>query len=322
MNRAVDQKDHILSSASAKAIAELGTALSFDDDVRPALTAARIEPVEAKAFAQGGSEFFAFRFPGTRDHISETLAALDLADPNVVSRVLRVIVRIARVFAAGTGVDKAKLIRLANALGDDADRIESDPDLGDDKSVGGSAYAVVEGQVSGKVGKVTINKAAIAKMMRDIQREFDRHPIQIPVSADTPELRAAGGATTVYNGPVIMGDANNAQLAWGNNTVHQTQNVTEQIAPGFEVIAQAVAKTLEGLAAVGLNDEDRQEAEAVATEILEEVTNAQPNQGKLKRALMALKGFLAPIATGVSAGAGEGAQEWARTAIKQLGVPF
>jgi hypothetical protein len=33
-----------------------------------------------------------------------------------------------------------------------------------------------------------INRQAIAKMMRDIQREFDKHPIRVPVETDGPAL--------------------------------------------------------------------------------------------------------------------------------------
>jgi hypothetical protein len=44
--------------------------------------------------------------------------------------------------------------------------------------------------------------------------------------------------TVIINGPVIHGNANGAQLAWGNQTVHQKR--IEQIAPGYEAVAQAV----------------------------------------------------------------------------------
>ena len=53
-----------------------------------------------------------------------------------------------------------------------------------------------------------------------------------------------------------------------------------------------------------------------------EVTQPQPDRGKIRRAINALKGFLAPIATGLARGGGQGAQEWAKTAIEQLGSPF
>ena len=62
-----------------------------------------------------------------------------------------------------------------------------------------------------------INKQAIAKMMREMQREFDRHPIRLPLETEGPVAR--DGTTTgktVYNGPVIYGSADGAQLAWSN----------------------------------------------------------------------------------------------------------
>jgi hypothetical protein len=170
---------------------------------------------------------------------------------------------------------------------------------------------------------VTINKQAIAKMMRDIQREFDKHPIRVPIETDGSKLPT--GATfgnTVYNGPVFHGDANGAQLAWGSHMVNQTQNHSQQIAPGFEAIANAVVRTLEQLPAVGLAEHDQQDADEAARAVLTEVTQPQPDRGKIRRALSALKGLLAPVALGLAAGTAEGAQEWAKTAIEQLGIPF
>lgn len=179
-----------------------------------------------------------------------------------------------------------------------------------------------------------IDKRAIAKLMKDMQREFDKHPIRVPMKAQTPRIqrRPALGpgafdsgdvGTTIYNGPVIQGSADAAQLAWGNQTVHQQAvNRTEQIAPGFEAIAQAVVSTLGQLPNIGLAEEDEQDAEAAASEILAEVTQPEPDRGKVRRSLSALKWFLMPVATGVSTGAGEGAQEWAKTAIEQLGAAF
>jgi hypothetical protein len=101
--------------------------------------------------------------------------------------------------------------------------------------------------------------------------------------------------------------------------LYQTQNRTEQIAPGFEVIAQAVAKTLEGLPCAGLAEDDQQDAGAAARDVLAEVTRPVPDRGKIRRALSSLKGFLAPIAMGLAEGS---AHEWARMAIEQLSRPF
>ena len=57
-----------------------------------------------------------------------------------------------------------------------------------------------------------------------------------------------------------------------------------------------------------------------AAEIVAEVTTEQPDTGKLRRAVKMLKGVLAPIGAGVAAATTAEAQEWARTAIEQLGA--
>ncbi|WP_020498847.1 hypothetical protein [Sciscionella marina] len=121
---------------------------------------------------------------------------------------------------------------------------------------------------------------------------------------------------------MIYGNADGAQLAWDNQTVNQVQDQTQHIAPGFELIAQAVAHTLENLPLLGLSEQDQQDAEDAAKEVLEEVTQDEPKPGRIRRALSAIKWFLTPVATGVATGAGEGAQEWAKTAIEHLSVPF
>lgn len=172
--------------------------------------------------------------------------------------------------------------------------------------------------------KVTINKRGIAKMMRDTQKEFDKHPIKVPVNVDGPNRPASNatpGPTTINYGPVIHGSADGAQLAWNNSgTVDQSQNSSEQqIASGFELLAQALISTREGLSDLGLVDEDLMDAQAAADDALAEVTQPEPDRSKLRRAVAALKGFLAPVATGLAAGAGAGAQEFARTAVEQLG---
>jgi hypothetical protein len=56
-----------------------------------------------------------------------------------------------------------------------------------------------------------IDKRAVAKMMQGIQREFDKHPIRVPVEVEDPELPVGTSfGTSIYNGPVIQGDANRA----------------------------------------------------------------------------------------------------------------
>ena len=171
---------------------------------------------------------------------------------------------------------------------------------------------------------VAINRQAIARMTREIQREFDKYPIRMPVQANPPVLPdgLAGTTTTIFNGPVFHGSADGAQLAWGNQAVDQTQNRTEHVTPGFEAIAHAVVKTLEGPPGVGLAEDDHQDAQAAARDILAEVTVPEPDRGKIRRGLSSLKGFLAPVAMGLVTGSAEGVHEWARMAIEQLGRPF
>ncbi|WP_030768015.1 MULTISPECIES: hypothetical protein [unclassified Streptomyces] len=124
------------------------------------------------------------------------------------------------------------------------------------------------------------------------------------------------------SGPVFHGAVSGAQFAWGNDKVTQNQQNNTAPAPAAEALASLaslVADLLRQLPAAGLPDRDREDAEAAAQDVLAEVDGSgQPHPGRLRRALAALKGALAPVATGVAAGTAVGAQEWARTAIESL----
>ncbi|MEV6321376.1 hypothetical protein AB0M45_09290 [Nocardia sp. NPDC051787] len=170
------------------------------------------------------------------------------------------------------------------------------------------------------MAKSGINKQGISRLMRDLQREFDRQgPIHVPVHTAMPELPQLGSGTTVnYNGPVFNGDVSGAQIAWNNETVTQNQPHESAVAAGFEDLARFVTDLLRQLPQVGLSDEDREDAEAAANDVLTEITQPEPEPGRLRRALAMLRGVLAPVAAGVVAGATAGAQEWAHTAITGL----
>lgn len=144
-------------------------------------------------------------------------------------------------------------------------------------------------------------------------------------SDDEGTVRTQGTrcSTTInHYGPVIGGNAYGAQLAWGNHTVYQSRSHVERAAPGFELLVQAVADTLEKLPTIGLSPDNLREARAAAEDVLNETTQAEPDRGTIRRAVNALKGLLAPVALGVTAGSVADAQEWARTAIEQLSMPF
>lgn len=181
-------------------------------------------------------------------------------------------------------------------------------------------------QSEGTLAKVTINRREIARMMRDMQKEFDKHPIQVPIQAD-PQIQLGSdnpnASTTINNnfGVIFHASADGAQVALNNSgTINQQQNHGDQVAPGFEPLAQAVALVMQGLAKVELTDDDRRDAEEAAAEIVAEVTSDQPNSGKIRRAVNAIKGVLAPIGAGLAGATSAEVQEWARTAIDQLGA--
>jgi hypothetical protein len=122
-----------------------------------------------------------------------------------------------------------------------------------------------------------------------------------------------------YHGPVFNAAVSGAQFAWNNESAHQKQQNNTAVAPGFEDLAALVGDLLRQLPQAGLADQDREDADAAAREVLTTITRPEtPEPGRLRRAVAALKGALAPVATGVAAGTAVGAQEWARTAIEGL----
>ena len=66
-------------------------------------------------------------------------------------------------------------------------------------------------------GGFKINKQGIRKMTRDIEREFAKNPVKVPLEAD-PGAVSLPAATTVHNyhGPVVTVSGYHAQIAWGN----------------------------------------------------------------------------------------------------------
>ncbi|MFE7299906.1 hypothetical protein [Streptomyces sp. NPDC057579] len=124
-------------------------------------------------------------------------------------------------------------------------------------------------------------------------------------------------------GPVFHAEVSGAQFAWNNHTVTQHQQNADPAAPGFEALAALVTDLLRELPRVGLADQDREDTEAAAREVLATITEPTPPEaGRLRRALALLRGTLAPVATGVVAGTAAGAQDWARTAIEGLTGTF
>ena len=166
-----------------------------------------------------------------------------------------------------------------------------------------------------------IDKRAIARLMGDIQSEFDKHPIKVPIQADGGEVAMPG--TSHFHGPVIViGQGGHAQVAWDNQTVTQTQNTGDDIAPGFEAIATAVAQAIQALPGLGLSEEDAEQVDATAREVLGEVTQPKPDRTRVKRGVTMLRGLLTPALVGASAGVSEETQALTVHLLEQLSQTF
>lgn len=169
-------------------------------------------------------------------------------------------------------------------------------------------------------GGFKINKQGIRQMTREIEREFAKNPVRVPLQAD-PSAVQLPPATTVnnYNGPVVTVTGDHAQLAWNNHDVTQTQEHTEQVAAGYEELADLVTRLLASLHSLSLDSEDETEAHATSETILREVVKTEPDGGIIKRSVTMLKGLLAPVASGISKTISQESAEAAQQMIESLG---
>ncbi|MFK4070215.1 hypothetical protein [Streptomyces sp. NPDC029674] len=118
---------------------------------------------------------------------------------------------------------------------------------------------------------------------------------------------------------VQTGDRNVGKVQ-GAVTYSDINQSLHKIAPGFEALAEAVADAVRYLSAAGIPDDVREDASDLATTIRAEVARDEPDPGILRRAVAALKGYLAPIAiTTITAGAAVGGEETAHALIERLG---
>lgn len=165
---------------------------------------------------------------------------------------------------------------------------------------------------------VSINKRAIAKFQNDIQREFDKKPIKVPINADP--ARTSGAAVNHYHGPVVTVNGGQAQVAWGDGTITQGQDDISQVTVGYEDVAHIVSEILTNLDSLSLSKEDNQDARENAEAILAEVVKAEPDKGVVRRGATMLKGLMASAMTGVNQAVTAESAEYARDAIEALGM--
>ncbi|XIE79522.1 hypothetical protein AB6O49_18935 [Streptomyces sp. SBR177] len=122
----------------------------------------------------------------------------------------------------------------------------------------------------------------------------------------------------------IHGAVSGSQIAVGNEQVTQNQiNRTEAAADLVSDpvrLAAFVRELLQQLPEQRLAAEDREDTEAAANEVLGALADSDPPEpGRLRRAMVLLRGALTPVAQGVAAGATVGAQQWAEAALASLG---
>lgn len=160
-----------------------------------------------------------------------------------------------------------------------------------------------------------VNQQGIREIQRRLQREFDKHPVRIPVEAD-PEMPVVH--QTTINGPTVISNGDRAQIAWGESVSQTQDGTTTQVAQGYEDVAALLADVVRDLATAGLPEEDETVVRKAAEEGLREVGKPEPDRTAVKMCLSAVTGVLAPIAMRAVDGVGDAAQKWAAEAVAAL----
>lgn len=99
----------------------------------------------------------------------------------------------------------------------------------------------------------------------------------------------------------------------------QGQTNVQQVATGYEEVADLVTRLLAGVATFKLDPQDQDELVEASESILHETVKDQPDRGVVRRGVTMLKGLLAPVASGISKAVTEETAEMARDLITSLG---
>lgn len=163
-----------------------------------------------------------------------------------------------------------------------------------------------------------INPQGIREIQRELEREFAKHPIRVPLTVDAEGVAPPHGVVVNYHGPVVTVHGDHAQLAWNNETVNQHQDV-EDIAVEYAQLADVVTQVLALLDRLDLSQDDADDARSEARGVLTEVTNPSPDRGVVRRGVTMLKGLLAAAGAGVGTAVTAETAEHARQLIELLG---
>ncbi|WP_116952483.1 hypothetical protein [Jiangella endophytica] len=162
------------------------------------------------------------------------------------------------------------------------------------------------------------NKRGLDQLQRELQRELDKRPVFVRTEAEPGSVIQPAATVNHYHGPVVTVNGDDAQIAWGNETVNQIQSRVEQIAPGFEALARTMTDLLANLDKLGLDADDELEIRTTVETVLGEVVKAEPDKRILKRAATMIKGLLAPVGLGVGKAVTEESAEAARQVIENI----
>lgn len=165
------------------------------------------------------------------------------------------------------------------------------------------------------------NKRNLDRFQRELQQELDQRPVTVPVQADPSAILPPATTVNNYHGPIVTVTGDGAQITWDNDgAVTQAQGDVQQVAPGYEKLAELITDLLASVDALGLEPADAEEVRSSAGSVLGEVVREEPDRGAVRRGVTMLKGLLAPIATGAAAGVSGESAEAARQVIDALGT--
>jgi hypothetical protein len=148
-----------------------------------------------------------------------------------------------------------------------------------------------------------INEQGMREMERRLQQRFSKMRLTVPVQAEVSDSGLADAISSLPDGGgniIVVGDR--AQIVSNSQNVVQAHE-NSIVRPEFGPISLAVTQLLESLDQLALTDEDRELARDTATDVLGEVTKADPDRGRLRRWLATLRGVLVPLAAGAAEGA-------------------
>lgn len=172
-----------------------------------------------------------------------------------------------------------------------------------------------------------INREGIRRMSRELEREFAKHPVRVPIETDAQgRTWPLPSATTVnnYHGPVVTVNGDGTQLAWNSASVHQSRERVEQVAAGYEDLAQIITDLLANVDRLSLTEAEVEDLRSNADVVLQQVTTEDPDQGTIRRAVTMIKGLLVPVGVGVGDAVTDQSAEMASEVIDAIGraLPF